>query len=318
MKVSEILKNITKTRVSFEILPPLKGSSIDSIYESLDPLMVFNPPYINVTYHREETIYKKHDSGLLEKHVIRKRPGTVAISAALHYKYGVEVIPHIICGGFSREETENALIELNFLGINNVLAIRGDSDKQTKMFMPEKDGHSYSLELVQQIINMNKGQYLDNELENSCATNFCIGVAGYPEKHSEAPNFRSDIEVLKKKIDAGAEYIVSQMFFDNNHFFKFLETCAKNSINVPIIPGIKPISIINHLNIIPKTFNIEIPEELENKIRNCSNNNDVRKVGIEWAINQSIELIKANVPVIHYYTMGKSDNVYSICKNIGV
>jgi len=317
MKVSQILKNSSKTQVSFEILPPLKGNNIEAIYAALDSLMIFNPQYVNVTYHREEVVYKQHPSGLLEKKVVHKRPGTIGISAALKYKYGVVVVPHIICGGFTAEETEEALVELNYIGVHNVLAIRGDADKNTRMFMSENGGHTYAIDLVKQIADLNKGIYLDEELQEKTATNFCIGVAGYPEKHNEAPNFNSDLDVLKQKIDVGAEYVVTQMFYDNAHYFRFLDRCQKAGINVPIVAGIKPISIINHLNVIPKTFNVEIPEQLEKLIRNCKSNEDVRNVGIDWSTNQSEELIKSNVPAIHYYTMGKSDNIVKICENVG-
>jgi methylenetetrahydrofolate reductase (NADPH) len=316
MTIPEILKQSEKTQVSYEILPPLKGGSLHSIYENLEPLMEFNPSYINITYHREETVYKRHSSGLLEKKIVRKRPGTVAISAALKYKFGIEVVPHMICGGFTVEETENALIDLNFLGIHNLLVIRGDADRYSSMFVPEEGGHNYALDLIKQIVNLNNGIYLDDELLNQTTTNFSIGVAGYPEKHAESPNLNSDIECLQKKIEAGAEYVVTQMFFDNTHYFNFVERCRANGIDVPIIPGLKPISILNHLHILPKTFHIEIPEILEKEIRKCKNNEEVRQVGVEWAIMQSKELVNANVPVIHYYTMGKSDNIYKICKAI--
>ncbi len=317
MKVSEILKNSLKTQVSFEILPPLKGNNIEAIYSALDSLMIFKPNYVNVTYHREEVVYKQHPSGLLEKKVVHKRPGTIGISAALKFKYGLVVVPHIICGGFTAEETEEALVELNYIGVHNVLAIRGDADKTTNMFMPENGGHKYSIDLVKQIAGLNNGIYLDEDLQEKTATNFCIGVAGYPEKHNEAPNFSSDLDVLKQKIDAGAEYIVTQMFYDNSHYFGFEERCLKAGIKVPIVAGIKPVSVINHLNIIPKTFNVEIPEKLEKLVRNCKSTQDVRKLGIEWATKQSEELIKANVPAIHYYTMGKPDNIVKICENVG-
>jgi methylenetetrahydrofolate reductase (NADPH) len=316
MKISEILQNISHPQPTFEVLPPLKGDSIQTIYENLNPLMEFKPPYINVTYHREETVYKKHESGLLERRVVHKRPGTVAISAALHFKYGVEVVPHIICGGFNKEETENALIELNFLGIHNVLALRGDADKNTRMFVPENGGHAYAIDLVEQITSLNKGIYLDDELQNNTATDFCIGVAAYPEKHGESPNLRSDISYLKAKVDAGASYVVSQMFFDNQHFFHFVNQCRKAGINVPIIPGIKPISVASHLNIIPKTFHVEIPEALELEVKKCKSQTEIRQVGIEWAIEQSKELITNAYPLIHYYTMGKSDNILKICKAV--
>lgn len=316
MKVTDILNNQKKTLVSFEILPPLKGNSIESIYAAVEPLLAFKPPYINVTYHREEVVYNQHPSGLLEKRVVRKRPGTVAISAALQFRFGIEVVPHIICGGFSCEETENALIELNFLGIHNILAVRGDADKTTNMFVPEANGHAHSTELVKQITDMNHGRYLDEELENHNCTSFSIGVAGYPEKHTEAPNMRSDLQFLKQKIDSGAEYIVTQMFYDNSHYFRFVEQCRAIGITVPIVPGLKPVSILNHLNVIPRTFHVDIPEILEKEIQNCKTNDEVRQVGIEWTTMQAKELIKAGVPVIHLYTMGRSDNIEKICENV--
>jgi len=312
MKVAEILKNTKNTLISFEILPPLKGDSIEGIYKTIEPLLEFKPPFLNVTYHREEVVYKKHSSGLLERRIVRKRPGTVAISAALHYKYGIEVVPHIICGGFSREETENALLELHFLGIRNLLVVRGDPDKSLQKFIPEEGGNKHAIDLVKQVMNLNKGIYLDEELLNSTKTCFSIGVAGYPEKHPEAPNMKSDLAYLKDKIDAGAEYIVTQMFFDNKKFFNFVKDCHNAGIHVPIVPGIKPVSILSHINVLPKTFYIEIPEVLEQEAKKCKTNDEIRQVGIEWAIMQSKELIAAGVPVIHYYTMGKSDNIRKI------
>lgn len=316
MKVADILKNTRKTLISFEILPPLKGDSIDGIYQTIEPLLEFKPPFLNVTYHREELVYKTLSNGLLERRTVRKRPGTVAISAALHYKYGIEVVPHIICGGFSREETENALLELHFLGIRNALIVRGDPDKSLREFIPEEGGNSHAIDLVKQIMNLNKGIYLDDELMNRTKTCFSVGVAGYPEKHPEAPNMKSDLAYLKDKIDAGAEYVVTQMFYDNKKFFSFVEECRKIGINVPIVPGIKPISVLNHINILPKTFYIEIPEALEKEAKKCKSNEEIKQVGIEWAIEQSKELVTAGVPVIHYYTMGKSDNTRKIVESV--
>ncbi|MBN2682531.1 MAG: methylenetetrahydrofolate reductase [NAD(P)H] [Bacteroidales bacterium] len=315
MKITEYLNN-NKTIFSFEILPPQKGAHISEIYDTIDPLMEFNPKYINVTYHREEIVYKKHPGGLLEPQTVRKRPGTVGISASIMHKYKVDVVPHIICGGFSKEETENALIDLHFLGINNLLLVRGDADKTTRKFISEPNGHSHANELIQQVTNMNNGIYLDEELLNSTPTDFTIGVAGYPEKHNEAPNMDSDIRFLKNKVDAGADYIVTQMFFDNTKYFSFLEKCRNAGINVPIIPGIKPISIKEHLNILPQTFHIDLPEALVKEAEKCKNNADVRKLGVEWAIVQSKELLQNKVPVIHYFSMGKSDNIRQIAESV--
>ena len=312
MKVTEHIKNAKKTLFSFEILPPLKGISIQSIYTSLDPLMEFNPSFVDVTYHREEFVYKKRADGLLERRSVRKRPGTVGICAAIMNKYQVDTVPHIICGGFSKEETENALIDLDFLGIDNVLVLRGDPIKSETYFKPNKGGHSYASELLGQVHEMNNGVYLDEDLKNSAPTNFCIGVAGYPEKHFEAPNMRSDIHFLKKKVEAGADYIVTQMFFDNQQYFDFVNLCRENDITIPIIPGIKPMSTKKQLTLLPQRFHLNVPNPLVDQVLKCKTNEAVRQVGVEWAIQQTKELIEFGAPCIHFYTMGKSDNVQKI------
>jgi len=312
MKVTEHIKNATKTLFSFEILPPLKGTSIQSIYNSLDPLMEFNPSFVDVTYHREEFVYKKRPDGLLERRAVRKRPGTVGICAAIMNKYQVDTVPHIICGGFSKEETENALIDLDFLGIDNVLVLRGDPIKSETYFSAEQDGHKYASELLGQVNEMNNGIYLDEELKSSAPTNFCIGVAGYPEKHFEAPNMRSDIHFLKKKVEAGAEYIVTQMFFDNQQYFDFVNLCRENDITIPIIPGLKPLSTQKQLTLLPQRFHLNVPNPLVDEVLKCKTNEAVRQVGVEWAIQQTKELIEFGAPCIHFYTMGKSDNVQQI------
>lgn len=312
MKVTEHIKNAKKTLFSFEILPPLKGTSIESIYTSLDPLMEFNPSFVDVTYHREEFVYKKRADGLLERRSVRKRPGTVGICAAIMNKYQVDTVPHIICGGFSKEETENALIDLDFLGIDNVLVLRGDPIKSETYFKPNKGGHSYASELLGQVNEMNNGVYLDEDLKNSAPTNFCIGVAGYPEKHFEAPNMRSDIHFLKKKVEAGADYIVTQMFFDNQQYFDFVNLCRENDINIPIIPGIKPMSTKKQLTLLPQRFHLNVPNLLVDQVLKYKTNEAVRQVGVEWAIQQTKELIEFGAPCIHFYTMGKSDNVQKI------
>ncbi|OIP01440.1 MAG: methylenetetrahydrofolate reductase [NAD(P)H] [Bacteroidetes bacterium CG2_30_32_10] len=317
MKVIDIINNSKKTLFSFELLPPLKGNSIVPIYKAIDPLMQFSPSHINITYHQEEVVYKKLKNGLLEKKTVRKRPGTVAISAAIKYKYpNVEVVPHIICGGFTKEETEYALIDFHFLGIDNILVLRGDPPKTSRTFITEKNGHSHASELISQIIDMNQGKYLDNELENSTSTDFCIGVAGYPEKHIEAPNLKSDLRYLKEKINNGAEYIVTQMFFDNQKYFDFVKLCREEGINVPIIPGIKPITTLNDIKLLPQIFNIDIPEDLEKEIKKCSSNEQAFQVGIEWGIKQSKELVKFGVPALHYFTIGISENIKKIAETI--
>ncbi|MEQ9262124.1 MAG: methylenetetrahydrofolate reductase [NAD(P)H] [Owenweeksia sp.] len=316
MKVIDHIHQAKDTIFSFEILPPLKGQNIGDIYTNIDPLMEFKPPFINVTYHREEVVYKRLDSGLLEQKVVRKRPGTVGICAALQNRYKVDAVPHILCGGFSKEDTENALIDLDFLGIENVLALRGDSIKGETYFVAEKNGHAYACDLVGQIAEMNKGIYLDEELRNNTPTDFCIGVAGYPEKHFEAPSINNDIENTIRKVEQGAEYIVTQLFFDNTRYFEYVEKCRKAGITVPIIPGIKPIATKRHLSILPHRFHVDIPDELVKAVVNCKDNSEVRKVGVEWAIGQCKELKKAGVPVLHFYSMGKVDNIKSIARAV--
>jgi methylenetetrahydrofolate reductase (NADPH) len=317
MKVTEHIINANgNTQFSFEILPPLKGQHIQSIFDNIDPLMEFNPPFIDVTYHREEYTFKDVGNGLLKKQIVKKRPGTVGICAAIQNKYGVDAIPHILCGGFSKEDTENFLIDLDFLGINNVMALRGDAVKTETYFKPEKDGHAYASELVHQVAELNKGKYLDEELKNTSETNFCIGVAAYPEKHMEAPSLDSDIHFLKKKIKNGAEYIVTQMFFDNKKYFDFVDKCRKEGITIPIIPGLKPIATKKQLNLIPHRFHVDLPEDLIIEIVKCKDDSQVRQVGIEWCVAQSLELQRAEIPVLHYYSMGKSDNIKRIASKV--
>ena len=317
MKVIEhIAKAENKSLFSFEILPPLKGQNIQSIFDSIDPLMEFNPPFIDVTYHREEFEYKEHPNGLLQKKIVKKRPGTVGICAAIQNKYQVDAIPHILCGGFTKEDTENFLIDIDFLGIQNVMALRGDAIKSEIYFTAEKEGHTYASELVEQIDNLNSGIYLDSDLQNSASTNFCIGVAAYPEKHMEAPSLDSDIRYLKQKIAKGAEYIITQMFFDNAKYFEFVRRCRAEGITIPIIPGLKPIATKKQLNLIPHRFSLELPDCLINEIDKAADNNAVKEIGIEWCIEQSKELLAAGIPVLHYYSMGKSENIKQIAKAV--
>ncbi|HET9053906.1 MAG TPA: methylenetetrahydrofolate reductase, partial [Cyclobacteriaceae bacterium] len=288
MKVTDHLKKANgKSLFTLEILPPLKGENIKNLFSNIDPLMEFKPPFIDVTYHREEYVFKKKDGGLLEKLTTRKRPGTVGICAAIQNHYKVDTVPHIICGGFSREETENALIDLNFLGVDNVLVLQGDAIKTEAKFIPEPDGFRYASELLQHVVSMNKGLYLDEELHEPSPTNFCIGVAGYPEKHFNAPNLKTDLKYLKLKVDMGAEYIVTQMFFDNKKYFDFVDRCREVGITVPIIPGIKPLTGKAQLTVLPQIFHIDLPEELADEAEKCKDNAGVKEVGIEWAIQQS-------------------------------
>lgn len=317
MKVTEHFDQAQgKTLVSFEVLPPLKGGSMQDIFDSLDPLMDFKPPFVDVTYHREEFIYNQRDSGYYEKIAIRKRPGTVGICASIMHRYGVDAIPHLICGGFSKEETENALIDLNFLGIDNVLALRGDARKFENKFIPEPGGHNYAQDLVKQIDSMNKGVYLDSNIENGSKTGFCIGVAGYPEKHFEAPNLDSDIHFVKKKIQAGASYIVTQMFFDNQRYFAFVKACRDAGITVPIVPGLKPLTSKYQLSSIPRHFYINLPDQLVKEAVKLETKESIRDLGIEWCTAQSKELKEFGVPCIHYYTMGDATTTKRIVENL--
>ncbi len=315
MKITEHLAKANGTTLfSFEILPPLKGENIKNLFGHIDPLMEFKPPFIDVTYHREEYVYKKRENGLLEKRSIRKRPGTVGICAAIKNKYNIDAVPHIICGGFNKEETENALIDLDFLGIDNVLVLQGDAIKTEAMFVPEPDGHRFASDLLGQVTDMNQGKYLDDEIQNPAPTEFCIGVAGYPEKHFTAPNLKTDMKYLKMKVEMGAEYVVTQMFFDNEKYFEFVDKCREMDINVPIIPGLKPITTKRQTTVLPRFFHIDLPEELADEIDKAKDNAAAKQIGVEWCIRQSKELMERGVPVLHYYSMGKSDPVYQIAK----
>lgn len=317
MKVTEYFEKANgQTLISFEVLPPLKGGSMKAIFDALDPLMEFKPPFIDVTYHREEYIYRRRSSGYYEKSSIRKRPGTVGICAAIMHRYGVDAVPHLICGGFTQEDTENALIDLNFLNINNVLALRGDARKFDGKFIPEEEGHEYAIDLVRQIADMNHGKYLDDNIENGMSTDFCIGIAGYPEKHFEAPNMDVDLAYTKAKIDAGADYIVTQMFFNNQKYFDFVEKCRAAGINVPIVPGLKPVTKLYQLNALPRIFHLDLPEPLVTAIQSAKDAEGRRQAGIEWCIQQSKELKAGGAPCLHYYTMGDSDTIRQIAEAV--
>ncbi|MFZ6023127.1 MAG: methylenetetrahydrofolate reductase [NAD(P)H] [Bacteroidota bacterium] len=316
MKITEHIQQAKDTLISFEVLPPLKGKTIVSLYDHLDPLMEFKPSWINVTYHRSETMFKKKPDGTFEKVDVRKRPGTVGICAAIMNHYQVDAVPHIICGGFTKRETEDALIDLDFLGIDNVLALRGDAAKNESAFEPEPGGNNYALELIRQVNNMNNGLYIDEDIKNGGKTKFCIGVAGYPEKHFEAPNLEIDLAKLKEKVDAGAEYIMTQMFFDNQKFFDFVKSCKNIGINVPIIPGLKPITNKKQLSVLPRIFHVDIPTDLSNAIMKCKTDAECEQVGTEWLTQQSRELKAFGVPVLHYYTLGKPKVIWNVVKEL--
>jgi len=304
-----------KTLFSFEILPPVKGQNVDSIYKTIDGLMEFNPSFIDVTYHREDFVLKEIQDGTLKKYSTRKRPGTVAICSAIQNKYGIDAVPHLICGGFTKEETENALIDLNFLGIDNILALRGDARKGETHFVPEKGGNRNSVDLMTQIRNMNNGIYQDEDLQGG-SSDFCYGGACYPEKYLESPNMEMDLEWMKHKRNLGAEFFVTQMFFDNQVYWDFVDKCKSNGIDVPIIPGIKPITTRDHLWGLPKIFGIDIPSDLAKELEGCENNQEAAEIGIRWSIEQCKDLIKGGAPVLHFYTMSRSKATAEICKAI--
>lgn len=317
MKVTEYIAEAKgRTLISFEILPPLKGGSMQTIFKTLDPLMEFKPPFVDVTYHREEFLYQMQPSGYYQKTSIRKRPGTVGICSAIMHRYGVDAVPHLICGGFSLEDTENALIDLNFLNVQNVLALRGDARKFEDKFVPENNGHHYASDLIKQINGMNNGIYLDSNIEKGSKTDFCIGVAGYPEKHFESPNLELDLQYLKAKVDAGADYIVTQMFFNNEAFFSFVEACRKIGINVPIIPGLKPLTKMYQLTSIPRNFYVNLPNDLVKEASKATTDDQIKAIGTEWCIAQSKELKANGVSCLHYYTMSDTATVKKICSSI--
>ena len=314
MKVIDILNGNNKPFASFEIVPPLKGSDINKLYTAIEPLMEFNPPFINMTAHRDEVEYRQTVDGNFKRITVTKRPGSVAIAAAIMKRFNVEVVPHLICGGATKMDIENTLLDLNFLDIQNVVALRGDAIPGEKYFSPTPDGHAHSNTLVSQISNMNKGIYLDSTLKDAVATNFCVGVAGYPEKHCEAANIDIDIDNLKRKVEAGADYIITQMFFDNSKFFTFVEKCREAGITVPIIPGLKPISTVKHIELLPQAFSIDLPQDLMKELLKCKDNSQIYRVGVEWCAEQAKELLARGAKAIHFYTMGKADNVKEIVR----
>ncbi len=313
MKVIDILKSSQRPFASFELVPPLKGSDAARLYASIDPLMAFNPPFINVTCHRDEVEYVPNHDGTYTKMTLAKRPGTVAIVAAIMHRYPtLEIVPHVICGGASRSRVESELLDLYFLGIRNVVALRGDAIPGQRFFIPESDGFAHSSQLVAMIHNLNQGRYLDPTVKNGLATDFCVGVAAYPEKHYEAANLDTDIQNLKRKVEAGADYIVTQMFFDNAQYFRFVDKLRQAGITVPVIPGLKPISSQRQVELLPRSFHIDIPQPLVDRLDKARTADDAYQTGIEWAIGQSQDLLAHGAPAIHYYTMAKTDNVCQI------
>ena len=317
MKVIDILNSLQKPFASFELVPPLKGSDVSRLYDSIDPLMQFQPPFINITCHRDEVEYVPNGDGSYKKMTLAKRPSTIAIVAAIMRRYpNLEIVPHVICGGASQSRVESELLDLHFLGIQNVVALRGDAIPGQRFFIPEADGFSHSSELVAMIRHLNDGQYLDPTVKNGLSTDFCVGVAAYPEKHFEAANLDVDIQHLKQKVEAGADYIVTQMFFDNQQYFRFLDRLREAGITVPVIPGLKPISSQRQIDLLPRSFHIDIPQALVNEINKAKTADSVYQVGIEWAIEQSRDLLAHGAPAIHYYTMAKPDNVCQIVEKV--
>ena len=317
MKVTQHIEEAKgETLFSFEIIPPEKGKSIQELYDNIDPLMEFKPPFIDVTTSREEFIYVDKGNGLLDKKLTRMRPGTLGICASIKHKYNVDTVPHVLCGGFTKEETEYLLVDCHYLGITNVMALRGDAMKDEQSFVPKMGGNCRAIDLVQQIKLLNEGKYLHDVIHVDNRSDFCIGVAGYPEKHLESPSLLSDLKRLKEKVDAGADYVVTQMFFDNEKYFQFVAKARQMGITVPIIPGIKPLAIQRHLQVLPQIFRIDLPEDLIQAVDDCKDNVAIKQVGIEWAIQQSRELKAAGVPVLHYYSMGKSENIRQIASKV--
>ncbi len=316
MTVAELIKTSQTTGFSFELLPPLRGNDINRVFKTIDMLKEFNPLYINITSHRDEFVFKDIEKGLYERRVIRKRPGTVAVAASIQHKYGIKVVPHIICSGFTKSETEYALIDLNFLWIHDLLVLRGDNLQKDRSLNSEQEGNSYAVELGRQINELNNGKFLDGTLMEPFETPFSYGVAGYPEKHEEAPNMDSDLYWLKQKVDEGAEYIVTQMFFDNSKYFEFVDSCRSIGINVPIVPGLKPITVKNQLTVLPKIFHVDIPETFAKELRKCKDNDEIKQVGVEWCTMQAKELISKNVPVLHFYSMMASKSVQKVAKAV--
>lgn len=311
--VTELIKG-DKTAFSFEILPPLKGNSIEKVYKIIDKLREFDPKYINITTHQSENIYKEFPDGAIRKVNVRKRPGSVAIAAAIQNKYGITAIPHMICKGFSREETEYAMIDLNFLGIYNLLLLRGDAHKEGPKF--EGTFNSYATDLQKQVADFNQGISADGSTFEKFETPFSYGMACYPEKHEEAPNLESDIFYAKMKQDQGAEYLVTQMFFDNEKYFSFVEKCRQTGITIPIIPGVKPIVTRDQLTVLPRIFRSEIPVELATELLKCKTDDEAKAVGVEWGIQQCRDLVKRGVPSLHFYSLMASESVKRIAKEI--
>lgn len=315
-KVIDILKRSRSPFASFELVPPLKGSDVSKLYSSIEPLMEFAPPFLNVTCHRDEVEYHENSDGTYTRMTLAKRPGTIAIVAAIMKRFSIDIVPHVICGGASKHKIESEMLDLHFLGIDNVVALRGDAIPGQRFFIPDPEGFAHTNELVGMISNLNKGRYLDPTVVNGLPTDFSIGVAGYPEKHYEAANMDTDIQHLKEKVEKGADYVITQMFFDNARYYDFVDRCRKAGITVPIIPGLKPISVARQIDLLPRSFHLDIPQDLVNEILKAKTKEQVYEAGVAWCVAQSQDLLRHGVPAIHYYTMGKADNIRKIVKTV--
>lgn len=315
-KVIDILKRSRSPFASFELVPPLKGSDVSKLYSSIEPLMEFAPPFLNVTCHRDEVEYHENSDGTYTRMTLAKRPGTIAIVAAIMKRFSIDIVPHVICGGASKHKIESEMLDLHFLGIDNVVALRGDAIPGQRFFIPDPEGFAHTDELVGMISNLNKGRYLDPTVVNGLLTDFSIGVAGYPEKHYEAANMDTDIQHLKEKVEKGADYVITQMFFDNARYYDFVDRCRKAGITVPIIPGLKPISVARQIDLLPRSFHLDIPQDLVNEILKAKTKEQVYEAGVAWCVAQSQDLLRHGVPAIHYYTMGKADNIRKIVKTV--
>ncbi len=316
MTISEIIAERPQTEFSLEVLPPLKGKGTTSLFKTIDRLMNFQPRYINITTHRSEYVYKELADGTFRRDSILRRPGTIAVASAISRRYDVEVVPHVVCSGFTRQEIEYMLLDLQFLDIHHLLLLRGDKAKDDARFVPTKGGHSHTTELIEQVNRFNEGYFLDGSNVDRVGEPFSFGVACYPEKHEEAPNLDFDLDVLRRKQELGADYAITQMFFDNKKYFSFVDEARRRGITIPIIPGIKPIAKLNQLNVVPKTFHLDLPTELSTEMQRCKSDEDVKRVGVEWGIEQCKELIREGVPCIHFYTLGATDSICEIAKEI--
>lgn len=316
MTVSELINKTSKTAFSFEVLPPVKGTGTSALFSTIDALKEFQPEYINITTHRSEYVYVEQPDGTYIRHFMRRRPGTVAVASAIMQKYDIKVVPHVVVSGMTKEDIEYMLLDLQFLGIRDLLLLRGDKAKDEAKFQPTKDGYTHATELIEQVNLFNQGKFIDGTPIKNPGSPFSYGVAAYPEKHEEAPNLEYDLQVLKKKQDLGADYAVTQIFYDNEKYFNFVAQAREAGITMPIIPGIKPMAKLSQFNVLPKTFHLDLPEVLSKEMEKCTTDEQVKQLGIEWGIQQCRELMQHGVPSIHFYSMGATESIRAIAKEI--